>query len=84
MPSDNGSSSTDEFYQGYSQTIPPQIRRFLLIVIPLIAVVVVVLSVVLPSIHKLPVFINLKSPLSTPFLKLLICRPRLSTLRGRI
>ncbi len=26
----------------------------------------------------------LKSPLSTPSLKLLICRPRLSTLRGRI
>ncbi len=35
-------------------------------------------------IMKIRVLINLKSPLSTPSLKLLICRPRLSALRGRI
>ena len=35
-------------------------------------------------ITKIRVLINLKSPLSTPSLKLLICHPRLSALRGRI
>ena len=52
MQSDNESSPTDEFYQGYSPTIPPRIRRFLWILIPLIAAIVVVLSVVLPTIHN--------------------------------
>ena len=52
MQSDNGSSPTDEFYQGYSQTIPPRIRRFLLIVIPLLVAIVIVLSIVLPSLHN--------------------------------
>ena len=52
MQSDNQRSTTDEFYQGYSPTIPQGIRRFLWILIPLIAVIVVVLSVVLPAIHN--------------------------------
>ncbi len=52
MSSDNGSSPTDEFYQGYSPTIPPRIRRFLLIVIPLLVAIVVILSIVLPSLHN--------------------------------
>ncbi|MGK7898576.1 MAG: hypothetical protein AB4372_34415 [Xenococcus sp. (in: cyanobacteria)] len=50
MQSDNGRS--DEFYQGYSPTIPPGIRRLLWIVIPIIAVIVVALSIVLPAIHN--------------------------------
>ena len=52
MQSDNETSTIDEFYQGYSSTIPSRIRRFLWIVIPLIAAIVVVLSIVLPSIHN--------------------------------
>ncbi len=52
MRADNERSITDEFYQGYSPTIPPGIRRFLWIVIPLITAIVVVLSIVLPSIHN--------------------------------
>ena len=52
MQSDNGTPPTDEFYQGYSPTIPPGIRRFLWILIPLIAVIVIVLSVILPIIHN--------------------------------
>ena len=52
MQSENETSTTDEFYQGYSPTIPPRIRRFLLILIPLLVVIVVVLSIVLPSVHN--------------------------------
>lgn len=50
VQSDNERS--DEFYQGYSPTIPPGIRGFLWIVIPLIAVIMVVLSIILPAIHN--------------------------------
>ena len=52
MQSDNGTPPTDEFYQGYSPTIPQGIRRFLWILIPLIAVMVIVLSIILPTIHN--------------------------------
>ena len=52
MRSDNETSNTDEFYQGFSPTIPPKIRGFLWVLVPLIAVIVVVLSLILPKIHN--------------------------------
>lgn len=50
MRSDN--ETTDEFYQGFSPTIPPKIRGFLWVLVPIIAVIVVALSLVLPKIHN--------------------------------
>jgi len=52
LQSDNRRSNTDEFYQGFSPTIPKGILRFLLILIPLIALIVVALSLFLPSLHN--------------------------------
>lgn len=52
MTSDNKPSSQDEFYQGYSKTIPPRIRRLLLMVIPSLVLTVVALSIILPPLHN--------------------------------
>ncbi len=43
---------TDEFYIGYLKQIPPKIKRFLQIMIPLIVTIAILLGIILPFVHN--------------------------------
>lgn len=43
---------SDEFYLGYSKSIPPKIRKFLLVLIPSLVVLMAILAVVLTLLHN--------------------------------
>jgi hypothetical protein len=45
-------SQIDEFYIGYSKTIPKKIRKFLLIVIPSLVGFMIILGIIFPLIHN--------------------------------